>query len=193
MGRKKVLKTPAKKMSFEVSKNGVLTDKLSNIKQLMELMRGDEISKDNRYYMDPKEKVLQALKAMEATAPFTNPKLKNDKKLDKRWEAKESPEYFGSTWKDIKAFAERYEISNEEIMKYMASKVIDRTKKSTIGLAAQLKALKLKKFKREGIIQNAEKFIKKDIKLKKKKNESDRDWQERLYQVVYKAEQRVKK
>ena len=169
MGGKKVFKTPAKKMSFEVSKNGVLTDKLSNIKQLMELMKGDEISKDNRYYMDPKKKVLQALKAMEAATPFTNPKIKTSKKLDQKWEAKEIPKYFDSTWKDIKAFAERYEISNEEIMKYMASKVIDRTKKSTIGLAVQLKALQLKKSEREGVIQNAEKFIKKRYKTKEKK------------------------
>ena len=170
MGRKKVVKTPAKKMSFEVSKNDVLTEKLSNIKQLMELMKGDKISKDNRYYMNPKENVLQALKVMEAAAPFINPKFKTDKKLDQKWEAKEIPEYFGSTWKNIKAFAERYEISNEEIMKYMASKVIDRTKKSTIGLAVQLKEFQLKKSKKEGIIQNAEKFTKKDIKLNKKKN-----------------------
>ena len=88
MGRKKVVKTPAKKMSFEVSKNDVLTEKLSNIKQLMELMKGDKISKDNRYYMNPKENVLQALKVMEAAAPFINPKFKTDKKLDQKWEAK---------------------------------------------------------------------------------------------------------
>ena len=50
MGRKKVAKAPTKKMSFEVSK-GVLTNKLQNIKQLMELMRGDAIAKDNKYLM----------------------------------------------------------------------------------------------------------------------------------------------
>jgi hypothetical protein len=55
VGRKKVAKAPTKKMSFEVSK-GVLTNKLQNIKQLMELMRGDEIAKDNKYLMNPKAK-----------------------------------------------------------------------------------------------------------------------------------------
>ena len=62
MGRKKVVKIPAKKMSLEVDERGLLTDKISNIRQLMELLKGDEISKDNRYYMNPKEKVLRALR-----------------------------------------------------------------------------------------------------------------------------------
>ena len=145
MGRKKVVKIPAKKMSLEVDERGLLTDKISNIRQLMELLKGDEISKDNRYYMNPKEKVLRALRSMEATAPLINPKIKTSKKLDKKWNPSTVVEHFGSTWEDIKAFAERYEISNVDIMKYMASRALDRTLQSTKRLSKALANIQIKK------------------------------------------------
>ena len=196
MGRKKVVKTPAKKMSFEVDERGLLTDKISNIRQLMELLKGDEISKENRYYMKPKEKVLRALRAMEAAAPFINPKKKieTSKKLDNKWKKEEIPEYFGSKWKHIRAFAKRYKISNQDIMKYMASRVIDRTTESTRRLSAVLKSLPTnKKSLRANIINNKKKFIKIDSSLKQNENENDATYQERLYQAVFKAKLRTKK
>ncbi len=193
MGRKKVVKVPAKKMSFEVSKNGVLTDKLSNIKQLMELMKGDEISKDNRFLISPKEKVKRMLRAIEATAPLINPKIKTDKKLDKKWSPTTVVENFGSTWKDIKAFAKRYEISNKDIMKYMASRALDRTQESTKRLSKALAKIQIKKSERASIIQNKKEFIKADKNLAQKKGEDDTTYQERLYQAVTKARRRTKK
>ena len=193
MGRKKVAKAPVKKMSFEVSK-GVLTNKLQNIKQLMELMRGDEIAKDNKYLMNPKAKVLRALKAMEAAAPFINPKIETNKKLDNKWKKEEIPEYFGSSWDSIKAFAKRYKISNQDIMKYMASRVIDRTTENTKRLSAILKSIPTnKKSLRTNIINNKNKFIKIDNSLKQNETEDDTIYQERLYQAVYKAKLRAKK
>jgi hypothetical protein len=193
VGRKKIAKAPVKKMSFEVSR-GVLTDKLQNIKQLIELMKGDEISKDNKYLMNPKAKVLRALKAMEAAAPFINPKIETSKKLDKKWKKEEVPEYFGSSWDSIKAFAKRYKISNQDIMKYMASRVIDRTTENTKRLSAVLKSIPTnKKSLRTNIINNKNKFIKIDNSLKQNETEDDTIYQERLYQAVYKAKLRAKK
>jgi hypothetical protein len=193
VGRKKVAKAPTKKMSFEVSK-GVLTNKLQNIKQLMELMRGDAIAKDNKYLMNPKAKVLRALKAMEAAAPFINPNIETSKKLDKKWKKEEVPEYFGSSWDSIKAFAKRYQISKQDIMKYMASRVIDRTTENTKKLSVVLKSIQTKnKSERTNIINNKNKFIKIDSSLKQNENENDATYQERLYQAVYKAKIRTKK
>ena len=180
-------------MSFEVSK-GVLTNKLQNIKQLMELMRGDEIAKDNKYLMNPKAKVLRALKAMEAAAPFINPNIETSKKLDNKWKKEEVPEYFGSSWDSIKAFAKRYQISNQDIMKYMASRVIDRTTENTKKLSVVLKSIQTKnKSERTNIINNKNKFIKIDSSLKQNENENDATYQERLYQAVYKAKIITKK
>ena len=193
MGRKKVVKIPAKKMSLEVDERGLLTDKISNIRQLMELLKGDEISKDNRYYMNPKEKVLRALRSMEATAPLINPKKKTSKKLDKKWNPSTVVEHFGSTWEDIKAFAERYEISNVDIMKYMASRALDRTQQSTKRLSKALANIQIKKSERASIIQNKKTFIKIDKNLAQKKDEDDTSYQERLYQAVTKAKRRTKK
>lgn len=192
MGRKKVVKIPAKKMFFDVDERGLLTDKISNIKQLMELLSGDEISKDNRYYMNPKEKVKRALRAMEAAAPLINPKIKTNKKLDKKWSPTTVVEHFGSTWKDIKAFAERYEISNVDIMKYMASRALDRTQESTKRLSKALADIQIKKSERASIIQNKKTFIKIDKNLAQKKDEDDTSYQERLYQAVTKARRRTK-
>jgi hypothetical protein len=193
VGRKKVAKAAIKKMSFEVSK-GLLTNSLQNKKQLMKLLTGDEILKENRYLMSHKAKILRFYKAVEATAPFTNPKIETSKKLDNKWKKEEIPEYFGSEWKHIRAFAKRYKISNQDIMKYMASRVIDRTTESTRRLSAVLKSLPTnKKSLRANIINNKNKFIKIDSSLKQDENENDATYQERLYQAVYKAKLRTKK
>lgn len=193
MGRKKVAKAPVKKMSFEVSK-GVLTNTFQNKKQLMELLKGDEILKENKYLRSQKDKFLRVSKAMEASAPFINSKIETSKKLDKKWKKEEVPEYFGSSWDSIKAFAKRYKISNQGIMKYMASRVIDRTTETTRRLSAVLRGINPKnKSLRASIINNKNKFIKIDRSLKQNKNENDTDYQERLYQTVYKAKLRAPK
>jgi hypothetical protein len=46
---------------------------------------------------------------MEAAAPFINPNIETSKKLDNKWKKEEVPEYFGSSWDSIKAFAKRYQ------------------------------------------------------------------------------------
>jgi len=77
-------------------------------------------------------------------------------------------------------------------MKYMASRVIDRTTENTKRLSAVLKSIQTKnKSERTNIINNKNKFIKIDSGLKQNENEDDATYQERLYQAVYKAKIRT--
>ena len=184
-------KLPIKKISLETQK-GILTDKLSNLRFLYSLIQEPTIDRGVPPRSD-KEQVLRMLKGAEATAPLINPKLKLPKKLNKKWTKEEVPLFFGSSWKDIRLFAERYEISNKDIMKYMASRVIHRQTEKTKKLGKALAAIKIKGSERAAIIQNKKTFIKMDKKLAQEKGEDDRTYQERLYQAVYKARRRTKK
>ena len=140
-----------------------------------------------------REQVLRILKSNEAAAPHINPKLKTPKRLNKKWAKEDVPTYFGSSWKDIRSFAKRYEISKKDIMKYMACRAIHRQTETTQKLGKALAALKFKRSERVAIIQNKKTFIKIDKKLAQEKGEDDRTYQERLYQKVHKAKQRTKK
>ena len=185
-------KLPIKKISLETQK-GILTDKISNLRYLFSLIKDQPGVTRGVPPRSDREQVLRMLKSMEAAAPHINPKLQTPKKLNKKWTKEEVPSYFGSSWKDIKSFAERYEISNEDIMKYMASRAIHRQTETTKKLGKALAALKFKGSERAAIIQNKKTFIKIDKKLAQEKGEDDRTYQERLYQKVNKAKQRTKK
>jgi hypothetical protein len=192
VGQKKVVKIPVKKISLETDR-GILTDKISNIRWMYNLLKDQGVSKgvpprSNR------EQVLRMLKGMEAAAPFINPKLQTPIKLNKKWTKEDVSEYFGSSWKNIRDFAERYKISNKDIMKYMASRVIHRQTETTKKLGKALATLKIKGTERATIIRNKKTFIEIYKNLAQKKGEEDdRTHEDRLYQAVHKAKQRTRK
>ena len=67
-------------------------------------------------------------------------------------------------------FANRYDISTKDIMKYMASRVIDRTVETIKRLSAVLNGIQTKnKSLRASIINNKNKFIKLAESLKQNK------------------------
>ena len=67
-------------------------------------------------------------------------------------------------------FANRYDISTKDIMKYMASRVIDRTVETIKRLSAVLNGIQTKnKSLRASIINNKKKFIKLAESLKQNK------------------------
>ena len=67
-------------------------------------------------------------------------------------------------------FANRYDISTKDIMKYMASRVIDRTLETIKRLSAVLNGIQTKnKSLRASIINNKNKFIKLAESLKQNK------------------------
>ena len=67
-------------------------------------------------------------------------------------------------------FASRYDISTKDIMKYMASRVIDRTVETIKRLSAVLNGIQTKnKSLRASIINNKKKFIKLAESLKQNK------------------------
>lgn len=67
-------------------------------------------------------------------------------------------------------FANRYDISTKDIMKYMASRVIDRTVETIKRLSAVLSGIQAKnKSLRASIINNKNKFIKIAESLKQNK------------------------